>query len=124
VVRLIRGWLAVLGVFLVLLVLTYAMMRKVPTGFVPDENQGYFVMAVMGPEGAFLECTEKVTDKIGEIVQGAPGVRDLIMIGGFNRITGRQDYRAATALVMLDPWDQRRTPGLGLPSIILDGRPV
>lgn len=115
---LIRKWIFVMVAFLALLCGTYYLMRNLPTGFVPAEDQGFFFMILQGPEGASLERTEKVAERVEKIVLSTPGVEDLITIGGFNLIGGVLDSDSASFIAILKPWSERGNPELSLQSIL------
>ena len=53
-------------------------LSRVPTGFIPIEDQGYLLAAVQLPDGASLERTQKVMDQVQEIVSQQPGVDQII----------------------------------------------
>ena len=114
----IRKWVFVLAAFLALLCGTYYLLRTLPTGFVPSEDQGFFFMVLQGPEGASLERTEKVAEEVEKIVLDTPGVEDVITIGGYNLIGAILDSDAASLIVVLKPWSEREGPGLSLQSIL------
>lgn len=114
----IRKTIVALVVFAVLLGATWSLFKTVPTGFVPNEDQGYFMTSVMLPEGASLERTDKVDRKIENILKNEPGVKDYMTLGGFNILSQGYSSYTSTIFVMLDPWDQRTEPGLSVESII------
>lgn len=111
-------WKFVLVAFLLMILATYALFKAVPTGFVPDEDQGYFFVLVKLPDGASLERTSKVTDRVDKIARDLKGVADTITIGGFNLITGVSDSSASTMFVVLEPWDDRQGSKLEVNGII------
>jgi hydrophobe/amphiphile efflux-1 (HAE1) family protein len=114
----IRAWVVVLLVFAGLFFATYYMFRIVPTGFVPAEDQGYFMVMVQAPEGASLSRTGKVCSDVEKILEKTPGVENVVMIGGYNLLNSAMDTASAAAFVMLDPWNKRRTPELSLEGIM------
>ncbi|HIJ40225.1 MAG TPA: multidrug efflux RND transporter permease subunit [Deltaproteobacteria bacterium] len=115
----IKGWYLVLMVFAVLLVVTYYMFQIVPTGFVPSEDQGYFMVMIQTPEGTALDRTGKVCAKVEEILlKETPGISSVVMIGGYNLLNSAMDPSSAAAFVMLTPWDKRKTPQLSLNGIM------
>ena len=115
--RLIRAWPAVLLLYLLLLVATYAAFRMLPTGFLPNEDQGTLVASVSMHPGTILKNLEATTQKIVKIVKKTPGVHDVITINGFNTITGVSDSSSATLYIILDDWDLRTTQELSVPSL-------
>src|SRR5262249_34870068 len=57
-------------------------LSRVPTGFIPIEDQGYMLAAVQLPDGASLERTQKVLDQVQEIASKVPGVDQIMTIAG------------------------------------------
>jgi HAE1 family hydrophobic/amphiphilic exporter-1 len=103
--RLLRHQLIVLAAFLACLAGTVVLFRSVPTGFIPDEDQGYLISTVQGPEGMSLAETEKVMRKVESVLLAQPEVRGMFAIGGFSQQgTGPN---IAQIFSMLKPWDER-----------------
>ncbi len=121
-VRWIKGlisvWVIVALIFMGLMGATYYMFHIVPTGFVPDEDQGYFFVFTVGPEGSSLERTEKVANKVEKILLSTPGVSDVLTIGGFDLINNINVPNTGTIIVVLKPWAERKTPALGVDGIM------
>ena len=97
----------VLVLFAVALVGTYALYKRVPTTFLPVEDQGYFFTIMQLPDGASLERTEAVAEKARHILAAEDGVQDAISVVGFNFLTGASQSNAAAQFAVLKPWDQR-----------------
>jgi HAE1 family hydrophobic/amphiphilic exporter-1 len=85
---------------------------KLPSGFVPDEDQGYMVIGVQLPDGASLQRTKAVYQKINEIVGKDPGVSTYNGIAGFSFFTRTAASYTGTGFIGLKPWDERKTPDL------------
>jgi hydrophobic/amphiphilic exporter-1 (mainly G- bacteria), HAE1 family len=81
--RLNRWKPAVIAVFLAGLMATYFVYRKVPSSFVPAEDQGYFFVLVQAPPGASLGYTTQVLDKATKIVSANPDVEGMFSVPGF-----------------------------------------
>jgi len=111
-------WPVVLMVFAGLFVATYYMFTIVPTGFVPEEDEGYFMVMIQSPEGASLSRTSDVCSRVEKILQETPGVESIVMIGGYNLLNSAMDPASAAAFVMLAPWDERKGPQLSLEGIM------
>jgi hydrophobic/amphiphilic exporter-1 (mainly G- bacteria), HAE1 family len=92
--------------FFALLGLTYVMFQRVPKGFVPNEDQGYFIIAVQAPSGASLEYTEGITQQVQKILQDIPEVEGIFAIAGFS-FTGSASNQAVV-FVPLKPYSQRK----------------
>ena len=108
----------VLTVFFGLLVVIYFMFISTPTGFVPAEDKGVYMVAMNLKPGSSIERTVEVRKEVEEIVANIPGVKDVIAIDGFNVITSSLDGSAGTMFVTLDHWDKQKAPGLDVESII------
>jgi HAE1 family hydrophobic/amphiphilic exporter-1 len=85
-------------------------LTRVPTGFLPEEDQGYLMVAVQMPDGASLERAEKVLDAVAKIGQQTSGVERAIAIGtgGPSPLDGDVSLaNAGIVYLMLKDWDQR-----------------
>jgi hydrophobic/amphiphilic exporter-1 (mainly G- bacteria), HAE1 family len=93
-------------------------LSKVPTGFLPIEDQGYLIGAVQLPDGASLDRTQKVLDKVSDIVGKAPGVAQVITIAGISALDNSASLaNAGVAYIILKDWDARG-PGEDLRSLV------
>ena len=97
-----------LSLFAVGLVATYMLYQRVPTTFLPVEDQGYFFTIIQLPDGASLERTEAVAEKARAILAREEGVQDSISVTGFNFLTGAAQSNAAAQFAVLKPWDERK----------------
>jgi len=109
---------AVLALFFALLGVLYFMFITTPTGFVPSEDKGAYVVAINLKPGSSVERTVDVRKEVEKIIAGIEGVRDVVVIDGFNMITSSLDGSAGAMFVNLDHWDERTAPGLDVESII------
>ena len=85
-------------------------LTRVPTGFIPTEDQGYLMVAVQVPDGASLERIEKVMDDITRLGLSTPGVQRAVAIGtgGPSPLDGDVSLaNAGIVYMMLKNWDQR-----------------
>ncbi|MBQ7177024.1 MAG: multidrug efflux RND transporter permease subunit [Victivallales bacterium] len=82
--------------------------KALPTGFVPDEDQGTFFVTIQLPDGASLERTEQVAARLQEAVKDIPEVRDSIFVAGFNIMNSVNASNSALGIVMLKDWDERK----------------
>ncbi len=102
-----RGTLLIL--FIGLLALTVVMFDKAPTAFLPEEDQGYFVVSITGPSGTALHVTEEMVEKVSHHVEKVPGVLDIMSLAGFSMIAG-DGSNYATIFVNLKLWKERAAP--------------
>ena len=114
----VEHWIYVMGVFVVLIVSTVFLYRALPTAFLPEEDQGYFIVSVTLPEGASLQRTEAVTKQVVEKMLAIPGVASTVVNGGNDFLTGAAASNAASCFVILTPWDERKSKELQLASIL------
>ena len=98
---------AVLGVFVGGLVLTYGIYSRIPAGFLPVEDQGYFFAVIQLPDGASLQRTDAVAEKVRAILAAQDGVTDVIPVTGTNFLTGANQSNSAVEFALLKPWNQR-----------------
>ena len=92
-------------VFVVGLGATFFAYQRVPSAFVPEEDQGYVILAVQLPSGASLQETLKVTKQIEKIAHAVPEVRGTFNVTGFS-FTGNASNKA-TVFVTLEPIGER-----------------
>ncbi|MGE4312744.1 MAG: efflux RND transporter permease subunit [Pseudobdellovibrionaceae bacterium] len=83
----VRKSIIVLFVYGGLIFATVFMAKTVPTGFIPMQDQGYAITIVSLPEGASLQRTDEVVQKIAAIAKDIPGVLDTVGIAGFSGAT-------------------------------------
>ncbi|HXW51368.1 MAG TPA: multidrug efflux RND transporter permease subunit [Candidatus Acidoferrales bacterium] len=94
-------------------------LKILPPSFVPLEDQGYFFLDVILPNGASLERTQATADRIAAQVKQIPGVNDVVTLGGFNALNSMLQSNVTTLAVTLIPWDERKKKSLGLANILL-----
>jgi HAE1 family hydrophobic/amphiphilic exporter-1 len=80
---------------------------SLPTGFLPEEDQGYLLAGVQLPDAASLERTREVTAKIDAIFGETPGVESWVTIGGYSLLDATVSSNAATYYVITEPWEER-----------------
>ncbi|HEV8432638.1 MAG TPA: efflux RND transporter permease subunit, partial [Thermoanaerobaculia bacterium] len=92
--------------------------KKLPSSFVPDEDQGYIFLNVQLPDAASLQRTDAVCRKVEKILGETKGIHSYSTIGGFSLLA----YVSATYngffFVSLDPWDARRGPTMDAKALI------
>src|SRR5215475_12463164 len=105
-------------VALILIGIGFYGLSRVPTGFLPIEDQGYLIAAVQLPDGASLDRTQKVLDKVSDIIGKSPGVSQVITIAGISALDNSASLaNAGVAYVILKDWDSRG-PGEDLRSLV------
>ncbi|NOT55128.1 MAG: multidrug efflux RND transporter permease subunit [Deltaproteobacteria bacterium] len=98
---------------------TYLGFTRIPTGFIPEQDKGYIVVAAQLPDGANLERSDAVMKRASEIARAIPGVAHAVSIPGFSLLTGTNLSNAGTMFVILDPSAERAgRPGLQASDIL------
>jgi hydrophobic/amphiphilic exporter-1 (mainly G- bacteria), HAE1 family len=81
---------------------------RVPTGFLPIEDQGYLLAAVQLPDGASLERTQKVLDQVSAVAHKTAGVAQVVTIAGVSVLDNSASLaNAGVAYIILKPWSER-----------------
>jgi hydrophobe/amphiphile efflux-1 (HAE1) family protein len=81
--------------------------NRIPTSFLPDEDQGYAYVNVQLPNGASLERTRAVVDQVEKIIMSTPGVQYSTCFVGFSLLSFVRTTYNATFFVNFKPWDER-----------------
>jgi hydrophobe/amphiphile efflux-1 (HAE1) family protein len=111
-----------LALFVAALGATYLVSLRIPSTFLPVEDQGYFFVVIQLPDGASLERTDVVAKQVREVLQNTPGVDIVGSISGLNFLTNAAQSNSAVEFAILKPWD-RRPPGQGASDIVASVRP-
>ena len=96
-------------VFVGIIALVAVLLRSVPGSFVPAEDQGYVVTAVIMPDGATLSRTTKTTEAVRTAIAKDSAVAHEFAVYGFDLIGGGNKTSAATMFVRMTDWDKRTT---------------
>jgi hydrophobe/amphiphile efflux-1 (HAE1) family protein len=96
-----------MAIFLILTMTALWLLHARPSGFMPEEDQGYLIGLVTLPVGASLQRTEAVAGEFSAILRQQPEVESTFAITGLNLLTGTNSSYAATVFVILKPWSQR-----------------
>ena len=96
------------SVFAAVIVASIVLFRMVPGGFVPPEDQGYLVSALVLPDGASLQRTQKAGESFQEKVVQEPAVARVFVIAGNDIIGGGLKTNAGTIFIPLKDWSERK----------------
>jgi hydrophobic/amphiphilic exporter-1 (mainly G- bacteria), HAE1 family len=106
--RLLRARYWVAGATAIVVALGFIGLSKVPTGFLPLEDQGYLVAAVQLPNGASLERTDATLRDVQARLKEEPGVANVITVAGTSLLDNNAPLaNAGLAYIVLDSWDDR-----------------
>ena len=107
-------------VFLLLSTAAIVLFLRWPTSFIPDEDQGYFIVSVQLPQASGLQRTEEVTARVGKLLGEYPEVVSCTGINGYSVMEGGELSNAATLFVVLQNWELRKGKGKSAFDIIDD----
>jgi HAE1 family hydrophobic/amphiphilic exporter-1 len=98
--------------------LSAALGRKLPSGFVPEEDNGYALIGVQLPDASSLQRTREVFKKVEEILGRTEGVRAYTSLAGYSFFTRTAAGYMGTGFIGFKPWDERNKPELTASAII------
>ena len=111
--RVISRKAVMMGVYLVLVGLTFGLFKTVPGGFVPGQDKQYLVGFAQLPDAATLDRTEDVIRRMSEIALKEPGVESAVAFPGLSINGFTNSSNAGIVFVTLKPFAERTTPDLG-----------
>jgi len=91
----------------ILIFATISLVRNIPAGFLPEEDQGYLLINALLPDAASLERTDAVMRKVEKELQGNHAVEGYNAISGFSLLTGAYSSNMGFFFVQLKPWHDR-----------------
>jgi hydrophobic/amphiphilic exporter-1 (mainly G- bacteria), HAE1 family len=99
------AWVVATLLFIALIIFAFT---RVPTGFLPIEDQGYLVANVQLTDGASLERTQKALERVQQIAEKTPGVSQVVTIAGISVLDGSATLSSAgVAYIILKDWSER-----------------
>lgn len=116
--RLAKRLVVPMGVLVALTVISGVLFVKLPTAFLPSEDNGYFFASFTLPEGSVNVRTNQEVEKFLRFIAKQPGVQEEMGITGFDILSGGQKSNAATSFVKLKPWDERKTPDTSVDAMV------
>ncbi len=107
-----------LALFGIVAFVALALFRVTPSGFLPDEDQGYIIVVAQLPDGASKKRTLAVMDKVEGFFLSNPAVYGTNALVGQNFVFNTRGTYMATTFVPLKPWDERKDPQLHAKALI------
>ena len=98
-----------LAVLAVIALIGVAIGRKLPTSFLPEEDQGYLFVSMQLPEAASLQRTGDAAANVEKIIEDTPGVDSVVTVNGFNLLSSTQTTNNAIFFVSLKDWEGRKS---------------
>jgi multidrug efflux pump len=115
--RLLRASSLVLVVYGGLLGLTWWTSHRLPTGYIPNQDQGRFYVAVQLPDAASLERTQAVVDRIQKLIQAQPGIAHVTEIAGQSFTLNANGSNFGQFFVSFEGFDKRHDPSMSAGAI-------
>ncbi len=106
---LVRRGVIALALFAIMVAAAVGLWRFTPGSLVPNEDQGFYIAAVILPDGATLERTDRMVGEVVKAIQSHPDNEDVVAFTGFDFLGGGFRNNAATIFVTQKHWDERKT---------------
>lgn len=87
---------------------TYFLNMSLPSGFIPNEDQGMFYAVIQTPPGSSLERTNQIAEKLQKIAEGIPDVQSVSALAGYEILTEGTGANSGTCLINLKSWEERK----------------
>ncbi len=98
----------VIGIMLIIFVSLFLLYKHLPSGFLPDEDQGVIMMNVQLPDAASIKRTTEIVHKVTDMIKGIKGVKDVQTVTGYSMFSGASSSNNALIIVVLKSWDERK----------------
>ncbi len=109
---LIRRWGIAMLLLIGISVVAAGMGKKLPSSFIPEEDQGYAFLQIQLPDAASLQRTDAVMRKIDDLLAHTHGVQSFSGISGFSLLSNTSASYTGFYFLQLEPWEERLTPEL------------
>ncbi|MGI4873278.1 MAG: efflux RND transporter permease subunit [Janthinobacterium lividum] len=96
------------GILLAFGVGIFGISAKLPTGFIPSEDQGLIYAVIQTPPGSTLERTNAIAQELSRLAKDVPGVENISTLAGYEVLTEGRGSNAGTCLIDLKPWGERK----------------
>jgi len=105
-----------------LIALTGAALAWTPTGFIPAQDQGYFLTVIQLPPGSATARTDEVMKKVAKRMLPIDGIKGTVMLSGFDGTSETQSASAAAAYWVLDDFEERASKGQSLDKLMAEAQ--
>jgi HAE1 family hydrophobic/amphiphilic exporter-1 len=99
-----------LALLAAVVVVTGFMGKKIPTSFLPDEDQGYVFAGLQLPNAASLERNDQLVQRVEEILKNTPGVKYYSSVIGYSMLSGVYNTYSSFFFIAFDDWGERKKP--------------
>jgi hydrophobic/amphiphilic exporter-1 (mainly G- bacteria), HAE1 family len=87
---------------------TWLLNKSVPSGFIPNEDQGMFYAVIQTPPGSSLERTNEIAERLQKIAEGIEGVSSVSSMAGYEILTEGTGSNSGSCLINLKSWEDRK----------------
>jgi HAE1 family hydrophobic/amphiphilic exporter-1 len=87
---------------------TWQLSGLIPSGFIPNEDQGVFYAIILTPPGSTLERTDAVSSQLQKVAAGIEDIKSVSSLAGYEILSEGTGANAGTCLINLKPWDERK----------------
>ncbi len=87
---------------------TWILNGSLPSGFIPNEDQGMFYAVIQTPPGSSLERTNQISERLQKIAEGIPDVQSVSSLAGYEILTEGTGANSGTCLINLKSWEDRK----------------
>jgi HAE1 family hydrophobic/amphiphilic exporter-1 len=115
---LIRRWGIALLLLLGVSIAAVAMGKRLPTSFMPEEDQGYAFLQIQLPDAASLQRTDAVMHKVDEILAHTHGIQGYDTIAGFSLLSNTSASYMGSYFLQFEPWEEREGAELSATGLI------
>jgi HAE1 family hydrophobic/amphiphilic exporter-1 len=103
----VRKTLRTVIVLVVLIVTIVLLGGRIPSGFVPEEDQGYFLVNIILPDASSIERTGVICDRVGKMLKDEESIESVTAIAGFSLLTNSYSPNFGFFFVSMKPWEER-----------------
>ncbi|MVN75656.1 efflux RND transporter permease subunit [Hymenobacter sp. HMF4947] len=86
----------------------FGISAKLPSGFIPSEDQGLIYAIIQTPPGSTLERTNAIAQRLSALAKDVPGIENISTLAGYEVLTEGRGSNAGTCLIDLKPWSERK----------------
>jgi len=115
-------WLLGLAGFAVAVAGSVLMFRLLPTGFIPQEDQGYLFVPYFLPDSASLDRTNEVGRAAASVIARQPAVANISQVDGYSLIDSQNKTNFGVLFVALKDYEERKGPGMSADDVIAAAR--
>jgi HAE1 family hydrophobic/amphiphilic exporter-1 len=96
------------GILILFALGIFGISSKLPSGFIPAEDQGMLYAIIQTPPGSTLERTNAISQRLQQLAKDVPGIESISTLAGYEVLTEGRGSNAGTCLISLKPWSERK----------------